>query len=67
MRVEVLGPPPGAAGFTENEASLVLRLRYGETAFLFPGDLDRAGEAALRAALSRRIERASGLRDALWS
>jgi exodeoxyribonuclease V alpha subunit len=25
-----------------------------------------AGEAALRAALSRRIERASGLRDALW-
>ncbi len=26
-----------------------------------------AGEAALRAALSRRIERASGLRDALWS
>jgi len=25
------------------------------------------GEAALRAALSRRIERASGLRDALWS
>jgi exodeoxyribonuclease V alpha subunit len=26
-----------------------------------------AGEAALRAALSRRIERASGLRDALWA
>jgi exodeoxyribonuclease V alpha subunit len=25
-----------------------------------------AGEAALRAALSRRIERVSGLRDALW-
>ena len=41
------GPPPGAEGFTENEASLVLRVRYGATAFLFPGDLEGAGEAAL--------------------
>ncbi len=47
VRVEVLGPPPGAADFTENEASLVLRVRFGETAFLFLGDVEGAGEAAL--------------------
>jgi competence protein ComEC len=47
VRVEVLGPPPGAEELTQNEASLVLRVRYGTTAFLFPGDVDGAGEAAL--------------------
>jgi competence protein ComEC len=30
----------------ENDASLVLRVGYGTTALLFPGDLERAGEAA---------------------
>ncbi len=29
-----------------NDASLVLRVSYGETAFLFPGDVEQAGEAA---------------------
>lgn len=29
-----------------NDASLVLRVRHGRTAFLFPGDVERAGEAA---------------------
>ena len=47
VRVEVLGPPAGAGAFTENESSLVLRVRFGETAFLFLGDVEAAGEAAL--------------------
>ncbi|HET8540144.1 MAG TPA: DNA internalization-related competence protein ComEC/Rec2 [Anaeromyxobacter sp.] len=29
-----------------NDASLVLRVAYGRTAFLFPGDVEEAGEAA---------------------
>jgi len=29
-----------------NDASLVLRVSFGRTAFLFPGDVERAGEAA---------------------
>lgn len=41
---EVLGGPREA--FPTNDASLVLRVAYGETAFLFPGDVERAGEAA---------------------
>ncbi len=32
--------------FASNDASLVLRVTYGATAVLFPGDLERAGEAA---------------------
>lgn len=32
--------------FETNDGSLVLRVAYGETAFLFPGDVERAGEAA---------------------
>ncbi|HEU4383021.1 MAG TPA: DNA internalization-related competence protein ComEC/Rec2 [Anaeromyxobacteraceae bacterium] len=49
VRVQVLGPPTAAEGFTENEASLVLWVRYGETAFLLLGDVEGAGEAALLA------------------
>jgi competence protein ComEC len=41
---EVIG---GArSGLAGNDASLVLRVRYGRTAFLFPGDLERVGEQA---------------------
>jgi competence protein ComEC len=40
----VLGGPRDA--FATNDGSLVLRVAYGETAFLFPGDVERAGEAA---------------------
>ena len=47
VRVEVLGPEPGADGLTENEASQVLRVRFGRTAFLLLGDVEGAGEAAL--------------------
>jgi competence protein ComEC len=41
---EVLGGD--RAGLGDNDASLVLRVSYGATAFLFPGDLEEAGEAA---------------------
>ena len=34
------------AGLTGNDASLVLRVRYGRTAFLFPGDVEARGEEA---------------------
>ena len=38
------------AALEENDASLVLRVSYGATAFLFPGDVEEAGEAAAVAA-----------------
>lgn len=37
-------------GLTENDASLVLRVSFGRTALLFPGDLESPGEAAALAA-----------------
>lgn len=49
VRFEVLAPSPGADSLDENDASLVLRIVYGETAFLFLGDLEEEGEAALLA------------------
>lgn len=47
VRFEVLGPGAAAAALDDNDASLVLRVRYGDTAFLFPGDLERKGQALL--------------------
>ncbi len=44
VRFEVLGGV--AERLASNDASLVLRVSYGETAFLFPGDVEEAGEAA---------------------
>jgi competence protein ComEC len=41
---DVLGGDRVALG--PNDASLVLRVRYGETVFLFPGDVEARGEAA---------------------
>ncbi|HEY6099001.1 MAG TPA: ComEC/Rec2 family competence protein, partial [Anaeromyxobacter sp.] len=41
---DVLGGPRET--FMTNDGSLVLRVGYGGTAFLFPGDVERAGEAA---------------------
>lgn len=38
------------ASLEENDASLVLRVRFGATTFLFPGDVEEAGEAAAVAA-----------------
>jgi competence protein ComEC len=36
----------GAGELVENDASLVLRVAFGATAFLLPGDVEAAGEAA---------------------
>jgi competence protein ComEC len=44
VRFEAVGGPVG--GLVENDASLVLRVSYGATAFLFTGDVEGAGEAA---------------------
>ena len=48
--MDVLSPPAseaGAAGEGDNNASLVLRLAYGQTSFLLTGDLEERGEQAL--------------------
>jgi len=49
VRLRALGPPPGAEGWTENDASLVLRVEHGRVAILLLGDVEREGEAALLA------------------
>jgi competence protein ComEC len=49
VRFEALGPPAGSDAWTENDASLVLRVAYGATVFLMPGDVEAEGEAALLA------------------
>jgi competence protein ComEC len=49
VRLEVLAPPPLAEALGENDASLVLRVVFGDTAFLLAGDLEAAGERALLA------------------
>ncbi|MGH7789153.1 MAG: ComEC/Rec2 family competence protein, partial [Candidatus Binatia bacterium] len=54
VEVEVLHPPRGARG-AANDRSLTVRLRYGGTSVLFPGDLEASGEAALVAAHGRDI------------
>lgn len=47
VRFDVVGPPEA---LEENDASLVLRVRFGEATFLFPGDVEGDGEAAAVAA-----------------
>ncbi len=44
VRFDVLGGD--RTPFAANDASLVLRVSFGETAFLFPGDVEAKGEAA---------------------
>lgn len=48
-RLEVLGPPPGLpdGGPESNDASLVLKLTWGQASFLFTGDAANAAENAL--------------------
>lgn len=46
VTIEFLGPGPDA-GLDVNNSSLVLRLSYGKTAFLFTGDIGKDGEDAL--------------------
>ena len=52
--VEVLWPPPPGAGTqarrTDNDDSVVLRVRYGRRAFLLTGDIEARAESALVAA-----------------
>jgi competence protein ComEC len=43
--MQVLAPEPGAVGGDVNEASVVIRLVYGKTAFLFTGDAEANAEA----------------------
>ena len=47
VRFEALGPPAGSEAWTENDASLVLRVIHGRVRFLLCGDIEREGEAAL--------------------
>ncbi len=49
VRFEVLAPSPGDQSLDENDASLVLRITYGQTELLFLGDLEAEGEEALLA------------------
>ncbi len=46
---EVLWPPmnPGAGASSRNNDSLVLRVRFGRKSFVFTGDVEKEGEAAL--------------------
>jgi competence protein ComEC len=46
VTVAVLNPP-ARAGISPNNSSMVLRLQFGATSFLFTGDLEAAGERAL--------------------
>jgi competence protein ComEC len=57
VRFDVLGGP--REGLSGNDASLVLRVTYGRTALLFPGDVETAGEAA---AVQAAAARPGGLR-----
>jgi competence protein ComEC len=47
VEVTVLGPPAENEALSDNDASLVLRVRYGQTVFLFTGDLGDEGEQTL--------------------
>ncbi len=55
VRFEALGPPPGSEAWTENDASLVLRVVHGRVRFLLCGDIEREGEAALLASYPRDL------------
>lgn len=55
VRFEALGPPDGSDAWTENDASLVLRVTYGRSVFLLCGDIEAEGEAALVAAAGGRL------------
>jgi len=63
VRVQVLHPDPDSRivrvnedGKQLNNNSLVLKLTYGDTSFLFPGDLEKAGEEALIARAGPMIQ-----------
>jgi competence protein ComEC len=45
--IEILSPSAETIALSENNNSLVLRVTYGETSFLFTGDIEKEAEAAL--------------------
>ncbi len=55
VRFEAIAPPEGSEAWTENDASLVLRVTYGANVFLLCGDIEEEGEAVLVAAEGRRL------------
>jgi len=62
VRVQVLHPDPDSpvSGPTDpgkrlNNNSLVLRISFGKTSFLFPGDIEKAGEEALIARVGQAV------------
>jgi competence protein ComEC len=46
-RIHILGPPRDRPELDENDASVVLRIVFGRTSFLFLGDAERRGEQHL--------------------
>lgn len=46
--VRVLHPPRDTRGLSQNDASLVVEVRFGASRVLFTGDVEAAGEALLR-------------------
>jgi competence protein ComEC len=55
-RVEILYPRGGLLSRKSNDNSLVLKISYGQTAFLFPGDIEASGEQALVAGAGPQLE-----------
>ena len=49
MSVNVLNPDAGLSSPEPNNASVVLLIKHGEVAFLFPGDIDATQEATVMA------------------
>jgi len=59
VRVQVLSPPrrPSRHGIeSKNDASVVLRLKYGKVDLLLPGDVEAAAERDLVRAYGRQLE-----------
>jgi competence protein ComEC len=46
-KLEILNPPRDAAGLSQNDSSLVLRLTFKGQSFLLTGDIQKAGETAV--------------------
>jgi competence protein ComEC len=53
VRLASLAPPPGSEAWSENDASLVLRVEHGKVAILLAGDVEEEGEEALLASGAR--------------
>jgi len=55
VRVSVLNPPEQGNFETENDASVVLRVEYGDVNVLLPGDIQEAGERSLVRTYGERL------------